>query len=553
MPEPTPSSPQGVTPWWDAIAKRRGAVATLILTLLALRIAWQWVSPYTLIEDEAHYWEWSRRLGWSYYSKGPGVAWVIRASTGFLGDTEFAVRLPAAIAAAIGAWGVAAAARDHFAHLAHTRQLAFLSALLYICVPGLAVAGMVMTIDAPYIACWAWASAFALRALLLGKHRAWIGFGLFIALGFLFKYTVLLLLPGVLLAALLTRAKRPRINPAWLGAGLVVALLGLLPVGIWNAHHDWATVRHLLGHLGMRGGDTEPTLAYHPEPWTIMWSLEYIALQVLVGGPVTLLALFAWRNARRNADAHTATVIRAMIALALPILAFYFLVSLVAQTEGNWAMSAFVTLIPPAAWGVYDAVARRDHPLKFAWGAALFMGAALLLMFPAAHAIARLPVVGHYMPLYRMTGMRAHAADARRALDQLRDRTGKEPLVMSEHYGRASQLAFYLPGHPTVYCTSAQVGGRKTQYDMWEETDLSNPETLAPLLGRPGLLMGGRPDQWSCAFDGLTDIGPLAAEPKDDRTTYTGLGFHTFASWSPPRTHDQTPEPQPDPSEQPAP
>src|SRR5690606_33513323 len=57
--------------------------------------------PYTLVEDEAHYWEWSRRLDWSYYSKGPGIALAIRAFTALLGDTEFAVRLPAAIASIV--------------------------------------------------------------------------------------------------------------------------------------------------------------------------------------------------------------------------------------------------------------------------------------------------------------------------------------------------------------------------------------------------------------------------------------------------------------------
>jgi hypothetical protein len=34
-----------------------------------------------LSPDEAHYWEWSRRLDWSYYSKGPFVAYLIALST----------------------------------------------------------------------------------------------------------------------------------------------------------------------------------------------------------------------------------------------------------------------------------------------------------------------------------------------------------------------------------------------------------------------------------------------------------------------------------------
>jgi len=528
-------SPKPTTLWWNPIATKPAMVWLLILTLLALRILWQIFSPYTLIEDEAHYWEWSRNLDWSYYSKGPGVAWIIWASTSILGSTEYAIRIPAAIAAAVGALAVARMTKDHF----DDQRLVFLSALLYACVPGFAFAAMVMTIDSPYIACWALASFYALRAILKDSPTSWLHFGFWIAIGFIFKYTILLLLPGVLLALLITKSYRPKLNAKFFALGLFVSTLGLVPVLLWNANHDWATVRHLLGHLGAPGGDTQPTAAYRAEPWTILWMLEYIGLQLVVGGPVLFLAIFAFLNARKYASIQTQRAIAACIALSLPILAFYFLVSLVTQTEGNWAMAGFVTLIPPAAWAVIDGVQRTDHPVKFAWGAAIVMGTFIFLMFPGATWLSKQPVIGQYLPLDRMNGMRQHAAAAAKVIDQLRQSTGQEPLIMSEHYGRASLLAFYLPGQPTVYTTSAQVGGRKTQYDMWTHTDLSNPDTLAPLLGRPGILFGGRPDQWDCAFDNLTDIGQLENEPKDHRTTYTGENFHTFNSWTPP-TRPQT-------------
>ncbi len=523
------------TPWWNALAANPIAPWLIILAILALRIIWQLISPYTLIEDEAHYWEWSRNLDWSYYSKGPGVAWIIWASTQILGSTEYAIRIPAAIAAAAGALAVARMTKDHF----DDQRLVFISALLYACVPGFAFAAMVMTIDSPYIACWALASFYALRAIFKDSPTSWLHFGLWMAIGFIFKYTILLLLPGVLLALLITKSDRPKLNARFFALGLFVSMLGLVPVLLWNANHDWATIRHLLGHLGAPGGDTQPTAAYQAEPWTILWMLEYIGLQLVVGGPVFFLAIFAFLNARKYASKKTQRAIAACIALGLPILAFYFLVSLVTQTEGNWAMAGFVTLIPPAAWAVIDGVQRIDHPIKFAWGAAIVMGSAIFLMFPGASWLAKQPIVGQYLPLDRMNGMREHAAAAQKIIDQLRESTGQEPLIMSEHYGRASLLAFYLPGQPTVYTTSAQVGGRKTQYDMWTHTDLSNPDTLAPLLGRPGILFGGRPDQWNCAFDNLTDIGQLENEPKDHRTTYIGENFHTFNSWTPPTRNDK--------------
>src|SRR5260370_31430487 len=50
--------------------------------------------------DEAHYWMWSERLAPAYFSKGPGIAFVMRASTAIFGANEFGVRFFSPILAA---------------------------------------------------------------------------------------------------------------------------------------------------------------------------------------------------------------------------------------------------------------------------------------------------------------------------------------------------------------------------------------------------------------------------------------------------------------------
>ena len=44
--------------------------------------------PIDLSGDEAHYWDWSRQLDLSYYSKGTLVAYIIRTSCAVFGDTR---------------------------------------------------------------------------------------------------------------------------------------------------------------------------------------------------------------------------------------------------------------------------------------------------------------------------------------------------------------------------------------------------------------------------------------------------------------------------------
>src|SRR5205809_4247982 len=59
------------------------ALTTIRLSLLATT---------DLSFDEAHDWMWSERLAPAYFSKGPSIAFAMRASTAIFGANEFGVR-----------------------------------------------------------------------------------------------------------------------------------------------------------------------------------------------------------------------------------------------------------------------------------------------------------------------------------------------------------------------------------------------------------------------------------------------------------------------------
>src|SRR3989449_6131975 len=84
--------------------------ATLILGAAALHLFYlAYHCPLDLAPDEAHYWDWSRHLDWSYYSKGPLVALLIRGSCELFGSWSesvcgspmIAIRLPAVLCGAL--------------------------------------------------------------------------------------------------------------------------------------------------------------------------------------------------------------------------------------------------------------------------------------------------------------------------------------------------------------------------------------------------------------------------------------------------------------------
>src|SRR2546425_1405036 len=74
------------------------AIWFFILALTAIRLSL--LATTDLEFDEAHYWMWSERLAPAYFSKGPAIAFVIRASTAVFGANEFGVRFFSPILAA---------------------------------------------------------------------------------------------------------------------------------------------------------------------------------------------------------------------------------------------------------------------------------------------------------------------------------------------------------------------------------------------------------------------------------------------------------------------
>src|ERR1041385_8369248 len=91
---------------FDCQARWQGRTAgrsTTTLGMSATRAVWLFILGLTVIRlsilattdlefDEAHYWMWSERLAPAYFSKGPGIAFAIRASTAVFGANEFGVR-----------------------------------------------------------------------------------------------------------------------------------------------------------------------------------------------------------------------------------------------------------------------------------------------------------------------------------------------------------------------------------------------------------------------------------------------------------------------------
>jgi undecaprenyl-diphosphatase len=525
------------------------SIIGFVAALTAIRLAYlAFFCPYTLVEDEAHYWEWSRHLGLSYYTKGPGIAWTIFAGTQLAGATELGVRLAAPIFLGLLALGAAGLATD----ITRDRRAGFAAAACINCSWMFQFGGILMTIDVPYCAMWMLAAWAAWRALSRGSGPGVILCGLLLGIGFLFKYTSLLLLPGIILFALAYRRdlRLPRRAGLWLALGLAAFLVGILPVLVWNQREGWPTVRHLLGHLGVQGGDMAPS---PKQRWTPLWPVEFILMNIGLHGPIIGLAVSTalWSRKIARESSPQAAAVRAtlpgrmfLVWCALPLLVFYFGVTFFTDGEGNWTAAAYTSLCALAGIGAVDGVdqtrarlrawlalpaprpkwgyLRREpeNPRQMFWHLAVVAGIIAGIAMLRLDLLGRVPGLDRVIPVGRLTSARAQAADADARLATL----APDAMVIAQHYGRASQLAFYMKDRPVVRCSSSFMGGRPTQYDYWAGTSLTDPA----LIGRDALLIGASNPEWATAFQRVDDAGVLAGDHKRNRPVFYGRAFRGF-------------------------
>ncbi|MFO0859608.1 MAG: glycosyltransferase family 39 protein [Phycisphaerales bacterium] len=500
-----------------------------------------WLCPYNLVEDEAQYWVWSLRPDWSYYSKGPGIAWSILTSTRLFGISEFGVRVFAPLYLAVGALAAGGLAAD----ASGDRRASFAGAALLLLLPVFALNGtFLMTIDGPMVAFWALACWAGFRALYRGSSRAWVVLGLSLGLGFLFKYTIALLLPSLLLAAVIDR-KRLRVAkglPLLMGTGLALMLLGLLPIAIWNQQNGWPAIAHFLGHANLPGGDR--TQASGAMKYTPKWFFEFLGIQLAAIGPALGLMAVGLRTLPRVSE-ELKSATRFLGSMGLVTIGFYVLATFFTGVEANWTMGGYVSLTSlagiVAARGMADwrermkrwralpegqrpkegvVLRRPETPVQILWHCSLAYCIAASVLMLRIDWLVKIPGVADRVAVHRLFGAPALAGAVGEIQKQRTDSQGRPPLV-SYHYGVASQLTFYLPGHPMVFVAGSHLGYRRTQWDLWPDMSLAQPS----LKGGSAVLVGGSESQWKTLFGKVTDLGHLPQDLRKDRWVYFGEDF----------------------------
>jgi Dolichyl-phosphate-mannose-protein mannosyltransferase len=498
--------------------------ATWIFVICLTAIRLLLLGTFDLEADEAHYWMWSERLAPAYFSKGPGVAFAIRASTALFGANEFGVRFPSPVLAAGTSLMLFYFARRLFGATAGMWAVLALNVT-----PIFNVGAFVMTIDPLSIFFW----TAAMVTFWFATEKAprfslyWPLTGALIALGFLCKYTNALELVSILIVL----ALGPRLRSEFKRPGFYVLLgvfaLSVIPPWVWNSQHAWVTLSHLESR-----GSLDQGFSFH-----ILEPLKFVAEHFLFYSPLLFLGL-AWAVVASSARIRHHFKILFLFWFGLPVFGFYFVISINKVAAPNWDALAFISLALLAVNFWHDRLQEQKW-LRFAAGAAVIIALVMSALCLDSDILRSTGLnLWRRDPSDRMRGWKTATAAVEKLRLDWETKLGEKVFMIGDDRSRASELSFYLkdkrpegPNHPPVYLVESQ--DVQNQFSFWprydefvpasnlagqSEGDIYTEESgVNPFVGRSALfvrdrLKGGVPHNIRAGFESVTPIATVEVQ-----------------------------------------
>ncbi len=437
--------------WAENIYRERSysqALALLLILVSMFRIYYILTGPLDLSPDEAHYWEWSRRLDWSYYSKGPMIAYLIHAGTAVFGNTVFGIRILAVVLSVLSSLLLFRLGRELY-----DERTGFAAALLVQIVPLYSVYGILLTIDSPFLFFWALSLYFFYQLIKRGSHEEsrrsfdyyWIVLGVSAGLGMLTKYTMAFFYVSAFLFMLFDRESRRFFASAGPYAGFFISMIVFSPVLLWNAARGWVTVKHTAGQAHIAEGFVLSGRSF----------FEFLGSQLGVVTPLlfVLIGIALWKLRKdRNG--------MFLLCFSVPVIAFFVLKSIQGKVQANWALTGYA-----AGFLAFSAFYIRGLETAGRARQALVSSALLLSLVVTvfAHFPHLLNLPPKMDPTMRLAGWKSLGKEAGNIYDEM---SGQGPVfVFSDKYQVSSELAFYMKGNPTTYYVN--LGRRMNQYQLW--------------------------------------------------------------------------------------
>jgi len=415
--------------------KANKILTLFILAVVIFRLFYIKMGFLNLAGDEAHYWDWSRHLSLSYYSKPPMVAYIIALFTKIFGNNELGVRFGALFLSVLIIPLTFKISKELF----KDEKLALFSSILTQIIPIYATGGILMTIDPPLVFFFSLSTYFFYKAINSFPWY-WYLLGISIGLGLLSKYTMAFILISVILYLLFSKKDRFWLYRKEPYLMLFICLILFLPVIIWNSKNQWVTFKHLI----YRGALNQPfslSLKYLP---------EFLGSQLLVISPFIFIGFIysLWVMGKDALKGKHPFLF--LFLLTIPIFLFHLLLCLHCEIGPNWPVAGYYPLClasPIIFKGLWRNKIWRLL-IVISLGFSFFL--TIFIHFPI--------FISKIDPTNRLRGWRELGKEVSKYIEN-------KNFIVSDSYQITSELAFYVKDQPNVYCVN--LGRRQNQYDYW--------------------------------------------------------------------------------------
>ncbi len=425
--------------------------------LLDIRILYVLSGHIDLSTEEAQYWLWSKYLDLSYYSKPPLIAYMNALSTSVLGDTELGVRINAiVIGFLIGVLTYFFALeifKDFFDKRKDLEIFAFFSSVFISAVPAYELASVLFLTDTPLALFWVLTLLFLWKSIKQNKPVYWILSGIFAGLGFLSKYSMVFVLPPFLIFLYLH--KREIFKNRWLYISILVASIFTLPVILWNIQHDFVSFKHV---SSLEGANVKEISFSKSLQYIGDYILGQIGINSVFFFPFFAYALYRGFRERKKEEIFFQWIFPVFVFL------FFVYVAFKKRVEANWPAFAYFSLYTLAVFYVFLKKWYKSFII------ALFLSAISIVILFYTPILDKVGLGWILPPEKDPTKRLVGWEGLGKTVTQIVEKLDKPYIIFSDTYHIASELAFYVKGHPRTYCIN--LGRRKNQFDLWENINV---------------------------------------------------------------------------------
>jgi len=399
------------------------------------------IGSFGLTDDEAHYWQYSQYLDFSYFDHPPMVGYLIYIFTKIFGNNLYGVRIPAILCFNI--------ALIYFYRLIkefYNTKVAFYSSLLFSITPIFFV-GSIITIPDTSLGMFWTMFIFYFYKFVITKDT-WLLYLCGVILGFagLSKYNAILLFISSLIILSVNKELRNWFLKKDFYIFCLITISIISPIILWNIAHDSISLKYQFSH-GVGKGTSFSALLF----------LQNFSFQAVYLSPVLFgfLWYYVFRFLFKKEKSFTIKE-QFLIYFALPGIVLFNVVAFKNQILPHWPAISYLTLIP------FLSLNNKNSRYLSSFICALIMTTVVILV----SIFSIIPIPGKYKYADtpdKLYGWEVAAKEMKNLLE-----IHPESFIFTHRYYSAGQLRFAIAKHynkkiPQVFCLDKDFN----QYDFW--------------------------------------------------------------------------------------